>query len=90
MNARIQPLAPRQRSLVVRLCNLLARRRFGREIDSLNIIARSPGLFMPYLLTSQLAREKQLSHPQRDHSSCSWWRLGMAAAGVSISDWRAR
>jgi AhpD family alkylhydroperoxidase len=47
----------------VRLCNVLVRRQFGRELDSVNIVARSPGLFIPYLLTSRLARGKTALSP---------------------------
>ena len=55
--ARIQPLSARQ-SLWVRVLDAYSRRRFGKPLTSVGLIARSPGLMVPYLMTSALAHGK--------------------------------
>lgn len=52
--ARIAPLERTHRSLLLRGLNWLARRRYGQEVDSLNIVARAPAMLVPYIMASQL------------------------------------
>lgn len=56
--ARIQPVPHAKRSPLLRLVNLFAKRQFGQEAENINILAHSPGLIVPYLMSSQMARAR--------------------------------
>ncbi len=43
---------------MIRLINLFAKRQFGQEAENINVLAHSPGLIIPYLMSSQLAQAK--------------------------------
>ncbi len=78
---RIQPLERNQRSALLRLGNWLVRQRYGQEIGSLNTVARSPSMLLPYVMTSRLAQAKiQLPNETRAlvmhlvaaRNTCAW------------------
>lgn len=95
--ARIQPIALSKRSLLVRFGNWFVRRRFGHEMDQLNILAHSPSMVLPMMMASQIPNAKtQLSketgalatHLVAVQNGCAWCiDFGLAQAvesGLSL------
>ena len=61
--ARIEPLRGRNAPLVLRFLNLLSRRMVGREMEPAAILAHSPGLLVPYAITTGLVNGKSQIDP---------------------------
>ena len=56
--ARVQPVPTSKRSPMLRVINKFAERQFGQEAENLNVLALSPGLIVPYLMSSRMSQVK--------------------------------